>query len=106
MIDRDHELSVSRQAQLLPLPRSTVYYLPNPTSLNDLAPLRRTDELCLEHPIAGAWMRRKLLRHEGQWVGRKDVGTWMTRMMGVEELNRRPNTFGRHSEHRIASTPS
>ncbi len=31
MIDRGHELSVSRQAQLLELPRSTVYYLDGPT---------------------------------------------------------------------------
>ena len=100
MIDRGHELSVSRQAQLLELPRSTVYYLPTPTSTEDLALMRRMDELHLEHPFAGARMLRDLLRHEGHWVGRKHVGTLMARM-GIEALYRRPNTSRKHSAHRI-----
>jgi putative transposase len=100
MIDRSHELSVSRQAQLLQLPRSTVYYLPTPTSAEDLALMRRMDELHLEHPFAGARMLRDLLRHEGHWVGRKHVGTLMARM-GIEALYRRPNTSRKHSAHRI-----
>ncbi len=100
MIDRGHELSVSRQAQLLELPRSTVYYLPTPTSAEDLALMRRMDELHLEHPFAGARMLRDLLRHEGHWVGRKHVGTLMGRM-GIEALYRRPNTSRKHSAHRI-----
>jgi len=100
MIDRGHELSVSRQAQLLELPRSTVYYLPTPTSADDLALMRRMDELHLEHPFAGARMLRDLLRHEGHWVGRKHVGTLMARM-GIEALYRRPNTSRKHSAHRI-----
>jgi putative transposase len=100
MIDRGHELSVSRQAQLLELPRSTVYYLPKPTSSDDLALMRRIDELHLEHPFAGARMLRDLLRHEGRWVGRKHVGSLMARM-GIEALYRRPNTSRKHPAHRI-----
>jgi putative transposase len=100
MIDRGHELSVSRQAQLLELPRSTVYYLPKPTSSDDLALMRRIDELHLEHPFAGARMLRDLLRHEGHWVGRKHVGSLMARM-GIEALYRRPNTSRKHPAHRI-----
>jgi len=100
MIDRGHELSVSRQAQLLELPRSTVYYLPKPTSADDLALMRRIYELHLEHPFAGTRMLRDLLRHEGHWVGRKHVGTLMTRM-GIEALYRRPSTSRKHPAHRI-----
>ena len=37
MIDRDHELSVTRQAQMLDISRSSVYYLPRPASPDDLA---------------------------------------------------------------------
>lgn len=102
MIDRGHELSVSRQTQLLELPRSTVYYLPKPTSAQDLALMRRIDELHLEHPFSGAPMLRDLLRHEGYWVGRKHVGTLMARM-GIEALYRRPNTSRKHPAHRIYS---
>jgi putative transposase len=49
MIDTDHRLPVVRQAQLLELSRSSVYYLPRATSIEDLALMRRVDELHLEH---------------------------------------------------------
>ena len=48
MIDRDHELSITRQAKLLEISRGTVYYLPRPVSPADLALMRRLDELHLE----------------------------------------------------------
>ena len=66
-----------RQAQLLELSRSSVYYLPQPTSEADLALMRRIDELHLEHPFAGSRMLRDLLRREGFAVGRKHVATLM-----------------------------
>ena len=54
MIDREHQLSVTCQAQLLAISRGTVYYLPRPVSDADLALMRRLDELHLEHPL---WAR-------------------------------------------------
>lgn len=77
MIDRTHDLPVTRQCQILNLARSTAYYEPVPISLGDLALMRRIDELHLEHPFAGARMLRDLLRKEGQRVGRKRVRTLM-----------------------------
>jgi putative transposase len=62
MIDDGHDLPVRRQAQLLELSRSTVYYRPQPTSDADLALMRRIDALHLDHPFAGARMLRDLLR--------------------------------------------
>ena len=100
MIDDTHDLPVSRQAQLLDLARSTVYYLPKPTSATDLRLMRRIDELHLEYPFAGARMLRDLLRLEGYRVGRKHVGTLMARM-GIEALYRKPNTSRRHPGHSI-----
>ena len=41
MIDRDHKLSITRQAQLLGMSRGAVYYLPQPTSPADLALMRQ-----------------------------------------------------------------
>ena len=87
MIDATHELPVVRQAQLLDLARSTVYYLPKPSSAADLALMRRIDELHLEHPFAGSRMLRDLLRLEGHRIGRKHVATLMARM-GIEALYR------------------
>ena len=85
MIDPNHRLPITRQAQLLDLARSTVYYRPQPTSEADLTLMRRIDELHLEHPFAGSRMLRDLLQSEGLAVGRKRVTTLMRRM-GIEAL--------------------
>ena len=45
MIDRAHDLPVSRQARALGISRGSVYYLPKPASVIDLAIMRRMDEL-------------------------------------------------------------
>ena len=73
MIDPKHKLPIIRQAALLDLSRSNVYYLPRPTSDNDLALMRRIDEIHLDFPFAGARMLRDLLRQKGFTVGRRRV---------------------------------
>jgi putative transposase len=100
MIDTGHELPITRQAQLLELSRSAVYYRPQPTSGADLALMRQIDALHLNHPFAGARMLRDLLRQDGYAVGRKHVATLM-RLMGIEALYRKASTSRRHPEHRI-----
>lgn len=100
MIEPDHRLPVVRQAQLLALSRSSVYYLARPTSGEDLAFMRRIDELHLEHPFAGSRMMRDLLKGEGHFIGRKHVATLM-HTMGIEALYRKPNTSRRHAAHPI-----
>ncbi len=91
MIDRQHPLPVTRQCQLLALPRSSVYYTPQPVSAEDLALMRQLDELHLDHPFAGSRMLRDLLRLRGVRIGRKRVATLMRRM-GIEALYRHPRT--------------
>ena len=98
MIDRTHELPITRQAELLEVSRASVYYLPRPVSESDLALMRRIDALHLEHPFMGARMLRDSLRREGFAVGRKHVATLMARM-GVEPLYRRPRTTRKHPGH-------
>ena len=91
MIDRSHALPLTRQAEVLKLSRSSLYYRPRPVSAADLAIMRRIDELHLEYPFAGSRMLRDLLRGEGVEVGRGRVITMMRRM-GIEAIYRRPNT--------------
>ena len=91
MIDRTHALPVTRQAEVLKLSRSSVYYRPWPVSPADLAIMRRIDELHLDHPFAGSRMLRDLLVGEGVEIGRQHVATLMRRM-GIGALYRRPNT--------------
>jgi putative transposase len=98
--DRDHGLSVSRQAKLLGMSRGSVYYLPGPTSDADLVLMRRIDELHLEYPFAGSRMLKGLLQAEGHEVGRLHVSTLMKRM-AIEALYRRPNTSKPAPGHKI-----
>lgn len=100
MIDPAHPLAIARQAELLDLSRSTVYYRPQPSSERDLALMRRMDELHLEHPFAGSRLLRDLLNREGFEVGRKHVATLMRRM-GIEALYRQPRTSRRDREHPV-----
>src|SRR5271170_3391069 len=100
MIDRGHELALIRQAKLLKLSRSSVYYRPRPASPADLAIMRRIDELHLDYPFAGSRMLRDLLRGEGVVIGRELVATLMRRM-GLEAIYRKPNTSKAALGHKI-----
>jgi putative transposase len=86
--------------QAVGISRSSAYYTPSPVSAEDLALMRRIDELHLEHPFAGARMLMRLLKREGIVVGRKHVGTLM-RKMGIEALYRKPNLSRKHLAHKI-----
>ena len=100
MIDREHELPLARQAALLGLSRSRLYYEPRPVPAAELAIMRRIDALHLNHPFAGSRMLRDLLRGEGVVIGRELVRTMMRRMC-IEALYRRPNTSKPALGHKI-----
>jgi putative transposase len=100
MIDRAHDLPISKQAEALNISRSSVYYLPRPVSSADLALMRRIDELHLEFPFAGSRMLRGLRAAEGSKVGRRHVKMLMQRM-GIEALYRRPRTTKPEPGHKI-----
>lgn len=100
MIDREHDLPVVRQCELLDLARSTAYYEPLPVSEADLALMRRIDELHLRWPFLGSRRLRDLLQKDGFPVGRKHVATLM-RKMGIAALYRKPKTSNPGSGHCI-----
>ena len=100
MIDRKHDLPITKQAEVLSISRSSVYYLPRPVPQTDLAIMRRLDRLHLEFPFAGARMLRGLLAAEGRKIGRRHVRTLMKRM-GIEALYRRPRTTKPEPGHKI-----
>jgi len=100
MIDRKHDLPITKQAKALNISRGSVYYLPRPVSTADCAIMRRMDELHLECPFAGSRMLRDLLNAEGVVIGRRHVATLMKRM-GIEALYRKPNTSKPAPGHKI-----
>ena len=100
MIDRDHALPIVGQAKALNISRGSVYYKPRPIPPEDLALMRRIDELHLEYPFAGSRMLRDMLHREGFAIGRRHVATLMKRM-GIEAIYRRPNTSKPAPGHKI-----
>ncbi|MCW5260042.1 hypothetical protein D5045_07220 [Verminephrobacter eiseniae] len=100
MIDRSHDLSITRQAELLGISRGSVYYLPRPVSEGDLRLMRRLDELHLEHPFMGARMMRDQLWREGLEVGRRPVTALMQRM-GIEALCPQPGSSKPAPGHKV-----
>jgi putative transposase len=99
MIDRDHNLSLAKQADVLNISRGSIYYEPVAVSATDLGLMRRMDELHLDHPFAGSRMLRDLLAADGSEVGRRHVTT--LRKMGIEAVYRRPNTSKPAAGHKI-----
>ena len=100
MIDKSHDLPVTRQAKALGISRGSVYYLPRSVSSGALTLMRRIDELHLNYPFAGSRMLQGLLKGEGHCVGRLHVRTLMKRM-GIEAIYRRPNTSKQAPGHKI-----
>src|SRR3954471_20930664 len=100
MIDRQHDLSITKQAEALGISRSSIYYSPRPVPAAELAVMRRMDELHLEFPFAGSRILRDLLNKEGVEIGRCHVATLMKRM-GIEALYRKPNTSRPAPGHKI-----
>ncbi len=100
MINRDHPLSITKQAFLVNISRSSVYYEPKPVSNVDLVLMRKIDELHLEFPFMGSRMLKDQLNRQGENIGRKRVSSLMKRM-GIEALYRKPKTSKKHPNYTI-----
>jgi putative transposase len=100
MIDRTHELPVSRQCGLLEIGRSSYYYQAMPVVQADVDLMRIIDELHLKYPFYGSRKVRGELRDRGFKVGRGHVRTLMRRM-GIEALYQKPRLSEPHPGHRV-----
>lgn len=101
MITRDHpDLSLSRQCELLSISRSSFYYVAKGESSENLALMRRIDELFLKCPFYGSRQMVRQLRREGIFIGRHRVRRLM-KLMGLEAIYQAPRTSDPHPKHRI-----
>src|SRR5262252_3664931 len=100
-LDRAHGvLSVRRQCRFLGLARSGVYRTPAPASDDDLALMRRIDEMFTAWPFLGSRRMARLLAQDGRAVNRKRVQRLM-RLMGIAALGPKPRTSKPAPGHRI-----
>ena len=100
MIEPEGPLSLSRQCVLLGVSRSSLYYRPKGESAENLALMRRMDELHMDYPFYGSRQMMRHLRREGATAGRHRIRRLMA-VMGMEATYRRPRTSVANSEHRI-----
>jgi putative transposase len=89
-----------RQCQLLNLSRSTVYYAGAGVPEEDLALMRRIDEMHLERPFYGSRRLRDWLEQEGWSVNRKKVQRLM-RQMGIVALYAKRKTSQPGTGHKV-----
>lgn len=101
LVDHDDAvLPVVAQCRLLKIARSTLYYRPVPVSADDLAVMRRMDELHLTWPFYGSRRMAAVLRREGWEVHRKRAKRLM-RVMAIEAIYQKPNTSTGHPGHKV-----
>ena len=92
MIEPEHPgLSVTKQCELLGLPRSSYYHVPAPELEKNLSLMRVIDETYLAYPFFGSRQMTRWLRRQGHDVNRKRVQRLM-RKMGIAALGPKPRT--------------
>jgi putative transposase len=89
-----------RQCALLGLARSGVYGTPRPAKDDELAVMRRLDELFTAWPFLGSRRMAAMLRSEGRSINRKRVQRLM-RKMGIAALGPKPRTTQPAPGHKI-----
>ena len=100
LVRPDLQVSLRHQCELLELCRSSYYYEPCPETEENLALMRRLDEMHLEHPVYGSRKLTVLLRREGQRINRKRVQR-LLHVMGIEAIYAKPKTSQPAPGHQI-----
>ena len=103
MIEAKHpQLSLSRQCELIGLPRSSYYRITNPAAECEENRLfmRIIDEEYTQHPFLGSRKMRDYCRRRGYHINRKRVQRLM-RQMGLVSVAPKPNTSLGNKAHTV-----
>ena len=100
MVSRKDPLPVTRQCELLALPRSTFYHVPKPISDDELELMALIDRFHLKRPFYGSRRIRDWLEDEGHQVSRKKVRRLM-RTMGLAALYPKRNLSLANHAHKV-----
>lgn len=100
MVNPSESLSISRQCELLDLPRSTFYHVPQPVSGEDLDLMKLIDRCHTELPFYGSRRIKDWLEDEGHTVNRKRIQRLM-RTMGVVAVYPKQKLSQPNQAHRI-----
>lgn len=100
LIDRNNpDISISHQAELLSLSRSSLYYKPQPqVSEYDKMVMDEIDKIYTRFPSYGKRRMSNQLKRNGFDIGVKKARKLML-IMGLEAIYPKPNTSKSHPEH-------
>src|SRR5262249_54002137 len=103
-LDRAHPaLSIRRQCQLVGVARSGVYRTPSPANDNDLALMRRIDELFTAWPFLGSRRMAEGLQGAGRAVNRKRVQRLMRGAMNYSTQELRLLALTDHAARKFSA---
>lgn len=100
MIDKSHQVPISRQCQILELNRSSVYYRRRDVSDAELELMRQIDEIHTRRPFYGSRRIGDALKDQGKSVNRKRIQRLM-RLMGIVALYPRKKTSQPAQGHKV-----
>lgn len=100
LVEAEHSaISVRRQAELLGISRSSIYYTPVQNEENVVI-TRLIDEIYTEAPFYGSRKMKAALARRGHVVGLERVQALM-RAMGLKAIYPKPKLSQQHPEHRV-----
>lgn len=94
-MDRNAELTVRRQCELLGLARSSFYFVPQNTSPRDIETMKKIDRIYTEFPFYGC---RRIAYELGI---DKDYANRLMRLMGIEAIYPKPSLSRKNPEHKV-----
>jgi putative transposase len=101
MVENQHpDVSLTAQADILSLSRSSLYYQAVPPSAAEVAAKHRIDELYLDFPYYGARRMAAQLQREGHSIDRKTARAYM-KEMGLIAIYPGPNLSKRNPQHQV-----
>ena len=93
-------LTLSEQAELLSMSRSSLYYVPRAPSMWEVRVKHRIDEIYTKLPFYGSRRILNALQEEGVDIGRDAVRQFM-REMGIEAIYPKPNLSKPAPDHKV-----
>lgn len=100
LINKDLEIAIQRQCELLKVNRSSYYYQAVAVSDEDLVLMRLIDKLHLKRPSLGSRSMVDRLKDKGHVVNRKRVQRLM-RLMGITAIYPKPKTSLGNKQHKV-----
>ena len=100
LIDYEHEISLTRQCELLSISRSCLYYKPRPLTDEQLNVLTIIDKIYTSHPYFGTRRMIKELKDHGIEIGRSQTRSYY-KILGLEAVYPKINLSKRNYENKI-----